>query len=246
MIKRFYLFLIVFPICLIAMKNTSAQTASGDSIAQQKPLNNVVKLFYSSLGKQSPLYNGREYLPPDPSIKGNAFFSDINTFTPGNISYDGLFFTGVPMLYDVLNDKVVVLLYNKFSKLVLLDKLVKDFDFLNHHFINIKADSISDNSVISGGYYDEIYNGKTKVLVKRVKNIQTTSSAETYFETKRYIFIKKNNIYYSTSSQGSLLDALKDKKKELQQYISANKIKFRKDPEDAMIKIVSYYDHLIN
>jgi hypothetical protein len=230
----------------MTVKNTLAQTTPNDSAAQQKPANNAVKLFYSSLGKQSPLYNGREYLPADPSIKGNAFFLDVNTFTSGNISYDGLFFTGVPMIYDIHNDQVVVLLYNKFSKLVLLGKLLKDFDFLNHHFINIKADSISDNSVVSAGYYDEIYNGKTKVLVKRVKNIQTTSSAETYFETKRDIFIKKNNIYYSTSSQGSLLDALKDKKKELQQYISANKIKFRKDPEDAMIRIVSYYDHLVN
>jgi hypothetical protein len=214
-------------------------------MAQQKPLNNAVKLFYSSLGKQSPLYNGREYLPAAPSIKGNAFFLDVNIYTPGNISYDGLFFAGVPMVYDIHNDQVVVLLYNKFSKLVLLPELVKDFDFLDHHFINIKADSIGNSPVVNAGYYDQIYNGKTKVLVKRYKNIQT-SGAESYFDSKRDIFIKKNNRYYSTSSQGSLLDALKDKKTELQQYIKANKIKFRKDPEDAMIKIVSYYDHLIN
>jgi len=244
--RRSCLFLIVFPVCIIGVKNTLAQTAPVDSIVQQKPFNNAVKLFYSSLGKQSPLYNGREYLPADPTIKGNAFFLDVNTYTPGNISYDGLFFTSAPMIYDIHTDQVVVLSYNTFSKLVLRQELVKDFDFLNHHFINIKADSISNNAVISAGYYDEIYNGKTKVLVKRYKNVQTTSSAETYFELKRDIFIKKNNTYFNTSSQGSLLDALKDKKKELQQYISTNKIKFRKDPEDAMIKIVSYYDHLIN
>jgi len=246
MIKRFYLFLMVLAGCIFAFTSISAQPATSDSSAKQKSSNNAVELFYSSLGKQSPLYNGCEYLPPNPTIKGNAFFLDTNNFKPGNISYDGLPYTGVPMLYDIHNDQVVVLLYNKFSKFVLLQKLVKDFNFLDHHFINIMPDSIANTSVVSAGYYDEIYNGKTKVLVKRIKNIQTTSSAETYFEVDREIFIKKNNNYYSTSSQGSLLDALKDKKKELQQYISANKIKLRKDPEDAMIKIVSYYDHLIN
>jgi hypothetical protein len=192
------------------------------------------------------LYNGREYLPANPTIKGNAFFLDSTKFTPGRVSYDGLSYMGVPMLYDINKDQVVVLLYNKFIKMVLLQKLTKDFDFLGHHFINIMPDSIGNNSVVSAGYYDEIYNGKTKVLIKRYKGIQTNSSAETYFEFSREIFIKKNYEYYSTSSQGALLNALKDKRKELQQYISANKIKFRKDPEGAMVKIVSYYDHLIN
>jgi hypothetical protein len=57
--------------------------------------------------------------------------------------------------------------------------------------------------------------------------------------------VRKNNTYYPISSQGSLLSVFKDKKKELQQYIRSNEIKYRKEPEDAMVKIATYYDHLI-
>ena len=69
---------------------------------------------------------------------------------------------------------------------------------------------------------------------------------ESYFDPAIDYYIRKNNTYYSVSSQGSMLTILKDKKKELQQYIRANQIKFRKDPEEAMVKIASYYDHLTN
>jgi hypothetical protein len=98
------------------------------------------------------------------------------------------------------------------------------------------------------GFYDELYNGKSQVLVKRSKDIQTITSgtAENYFDLTTKYFFKKNHIYYSISSQGSLINILKDRKKELQQYIRANQIKFRSDPEEAMVKIASYYDHLTN
>jgi len=58
-------------------------------------------------------------------------------------------------------------------------------------------------------------------------------------------YLYKNGTYYSVSSEGSFLNVLKDKKKDLQQYIKANKLKFKKyQREDAMAKVAAYYDHL--
>ena len=109
---------------------------------------------------------------------------------------------------------------------------------------NINADTVNvNNSGITSGYYDVIYNGKSGVLVKIYKEIQS-AGVETYFNPKRDFFIRKNNAYYSVSGQGDLIAALKDRKKELQQYIKTNKIKFHRDPEEAMVKIASYYDQL--
>jgi len=39
---------------------------------------------------------------------------------------------------------------------------------------------------------------------------------------------------------------LKSKKKEVQQYLKANDIKFKREPERAMIMAVKYYDQLTN
>jgi hypothetical protein len=242
--------LLVCLICVIACKTSFAQTAPGDSSSQQHAFNNAVILYNTSIGEQSPLYNGPEYFFYDPTIKGNAYFMEVNAFTTGSVYYDGIYYAGVPMLYDLYSDEVAVLLYNHFSKFSLIKYRVKNFDFLDHHFVNINADTLNNGSNIKSGYYDELYNGKTEVLVKRSKSIQTntggTSASEKYYSPSRDFYIRKNKVYYSVSSQGSLIDVFKDKKKELQQYIKANQIRFRTDPEQAMVKIATYYDHLTN
>jgi hypothetical protein len=234
-------------LCLIFCKNSFAQTALTDSSSQQNALNNTLALYYGSVGKQSPLYNGMEYSFYDPTLKGTAYFLDTKAFTPGTIYYDRVLFSGVPMLYDEYSDQVVVLLYNHFTKFSLIKQKVTSFDFLDHHFVNIGADSLANNTIIKPGFYDELYKGKVQVLAKRSKNIQTSTGGqgqESYFNLVQEYYIRKNNVYYSISSQGSLLDVLKDKKKDLQQYIRTNQIKFRREPEEAMVKIASYYDHL--
>jgi len=243
-----YLILCIIPV-LIIPKNTFAQISIADSSSQQNGFKNAISVFNKSLGEESPIYNGPEYSFYPPIYKGNAYFMDINSFTSGSIYYDGILFKNVPMLYDLYSDKVVVLLYNHFSKFSLLNDRLKSFDFSGHHFINILADSLEENSNIKPGIYDQLYNGKLQVLVKRTKNIQNspgTTGVESYFNPVTDYFLKKNNVYYRIGGEGSFINVLKDKKKELQQYIKANKIKFRKTPEESMVKLASYYGHLTN
>ena len=248
--KSIYLILMVCCISVLTTKNLFAQQAQTDSSSQQNALNNAITFFHASIGEQSRLYNGPEYYFYDPVIKGNAYFLDVNSFSQGSVYYDGAYYTNVPMLYDLYSDQVAVLLYNHFSKFSLLKERVKSFDLLDHHFVNINADTLINNTLIKSGFYDQLYNGKVEILAKRTKSIQTnsggTAGTESYFSPSKDFFLRKNNIYHSFSSQGSLLDLLKDRKKELQQYIKANQIKYRANPEEAMVKIASYYDHLTN
>ncbi len=206
-------------ICTISIGFSYAQPFLSDSSLNQAGAKNALTLYYTTIGERLPLYNGPEYYFYDPVIKGNAYFSDINNFTIGKVNYDGTSYGGVPMLYDLVSDKVVVLLYNHFSKYSLLKEKVTDFDLLNHHFVNIDADTIKNNTVIKSGYYDEIYKGKLEVLIKRTKSIQTTTSGplglENYFSYTRDFYLWKKNAYYSFGGQGALLDILKDKKREL-------------------------------
>jgi hypothetical protein len=236
-------------LCLGICARVAGQVAPADNGSQQNALNNTVSLFYASIGKQSPLYNGTEYYFYDPIIKGNAYYSDVNAFTPGSVFYDNVHFTGVPMLYDIYGDQVVILLYNHFTKCTLIKDKVSSFDFLDHHFIRIDTVTFLNNPVIKPGYYDELYVGHLQVLARHSKSIQVSSAGQTsesYFNYSKDYYIRKNNIYYSFSSQGALIDILKDKKKEIQKYLKENQIKYRRNPEEAVVKIASYYDHLTN
>jgi len=155
------------------------------------------------------------------------------------------------MMYDVYKDEVVVLLYNKFSMFALLSNRVHDFTFSNHHFIRLDADQISNNQLdLTAGFYEQLYAGKTEILARRIKAIQTTTnvsaSPETYFYERNDYYLKKGNTYHKISSKGSILKILKDKKSELQKYLKQNDINYGDNPENAMARIASYYDRLTN
>ncbi|MEZ2339067.1 hypothetical protein AB6735_25705 [Mucilaginibacter sp. RCC_168] len=247
MIKKHFLSLVIVIFILLA-EQVRAQTATADNTGEdQISITRLADAYNSAIGQQSRLYNGPEYELYNPAIKGTAYFQDINKFTPGTVTYDGLFFKDVPMMYDLNKDVVVVLLYNKFSMYTLLNERVERFDLLNHHFVNTLSDSLHTNNGIDPGFYDELYHGHVVVLAKYSKSIQTNSGSnaiETYFSQRKSFYLKKGNNYYSISGQGALLDILKDKKKELQQYIKTKKIKYRKAPEEAMVAIAGRYDEL--
>lgn len=237
-----------FIACIFLSDRARGQMVTDDSLMQKNAIGHVVDVYNSSIGQMSRLYNGPEYQPYNPLIKGNAFFLDIDAFRQGTVTYDGIFYSNVPMMYDINKDDVVVLLYNGFSKYSLLKSRVQRFDLLEHRFVYLAADSTNTAASINTGFYDELYGGNVQALVKWSKSIQSTSTQttlETFFTAaSRDFFLKKNNNYYRIGGQSALLKVLKDKKKELQQYIRANKIKFKDDPEKAMRMIAAEYDQL--
>jgi len=246
--KYIYLFSAVMNMCVC--QASLAQMSAADSSSRQSALNNAITLYNTSLGYQAPIFTGPEYYSYPPYIKGNACFLDVNAFTPGSVYYDGTLYSHIFMLYDLYTDQVAIMLPNHVSKFNLLKERVKSFDFLKNHFINIDADTLNNNTILKSGYYDQLYKGKLEVLAKYAKSIQTSTSSisglENYFSSSKDYYLGKDNSYQTINSQGALLDILKDKKKELKQYIKANKIRYRDNPEEAMVKIATYYDHLTN
>ena len=232
----------------ISINKLFAQAAP-DSISVQTDVNQITANFYKAVGQESRLYNGHEYLPYDPHLKGNALFPyDAQSWLIGEVNYDGIVYKGVPMMYDINKDVVVVLLYNKFSMFSLLSERVADFSLGGHHFVRLTADQLANNKVdMTVGFYDQLYGGTTEVLASRKKTLQNSSNAvaapETRFISTDDYYIKKSGTYYKVSGQGSILKVLKDKKSAIQQYFKQNHIRFKDNPEDAMAKMAYFYDH---
>jgi len=197
-------------------------------------------IYNPFIEKQSRIYNGVEHLGYSYKIKGHAYFLQRELST-GTIVYDGLEFANVPMLYDLLKGQVVVQHFDGFSKIGLISSKVQSFSLLNHHFVRL--DSIP-GTPITGGFYDELYTGNTKVLVKRGKFIEETikEELEQEFIEINPVFIHKKDSYYAIRSYKTLLTVLKDKAPQVKQYLRKNKIKFRKDPENTILKAAEFYD----
>jgi hypothetical protein len=194
--------------------------------------------------KQSRLYNGIEHSGYSFRIKGHAYFIEKELQT-GTVVYDELEFANVRMIYDLLKDQVIVQHYNGFSRVGLVSEKVKEFSLYNHHFIRLIADSLSHSPLLTG-FYDEVYNGRLNVLVKRGKFIEERikDELEREFMPLDLFFIQKEGIYYQVKNYKGLLAVLKDRSKDVKQYLRKNRIKYRKGAENAIVKAVVYYDLL--
>jgi hypothetical protein len=111
---------------------------------------------------------------------------------------------------------------------------------------------VSNNpaSNLAPGFYDLLYPGKSQVMVKRSKTIDShiagERTVEIFYVDKNDVYIKNGNAYYLIDGRGSFLDTFKDKKKEIKQYIKLNKIDFNADIESAVVKLANYYDTISN
>jgi hypothetical protein len=222
--------------------NTYAQQRKGDSTFYQTPVNNAITYFKQAMGIQSGLYNGQEYVFYNQQKKDNVFFHDQEFWAVSTINYDGALFTDVPVMYDLFKDAVVIQLYDKTANYSLINEKIENFTLLNHHFIYKKSDSLSTNGLVSG-LYDQLYNGKSEVLIKRKKELQITTTQQKLYLENNKLFVKKG-LYHEVSSRAGLLSILKDKKKEIRKYINDNNIEFRNNLELALVTVVAYYDTL--
>ncbi|MFI5136309.1 MAG: hypothetical protein ACHQIM_00690 [Sphingobacteriales bacterium] len=240
-----------FTICCfilsIAFKSVLGQSNS-DSINYQQSVFNIVKQFDQGIGEESRLYNGFVQNQYDPGIEGNAYLDDNDGWSTGSVDYDGETFEGVPMLYDLYTDQVIVLLGSNGLPYRLVKDKVNNFDLRRRHFVRVP----DNEEGVQGGFYEELYGGKSQVVNKLEKKLTTTKGAagiSRYFSPvdnyQRY-YIKKGSKYYSVSGLGSVLEVFSDKKKEIKQFIKDSKLRFNELRELSLVEIAGYYDRLTN
>ena len=57
-------------------------------------------------------------------------------------------------------------------------------------------------------------------------------------------YIKKDGRYYSFQKKKNIFEILADHKKEIQQFAKNNKLSFKNDADNMLVKIAAYYDQL--
>ncbi len=227
-----------------------ALTLSSSCFAQLAAKTDVANpelFFNANINHQSRLANGIAFEEYYYNVIGSANFQELTAFSIGSIIYDGIRFDSIPLMYNLHQDKLLLPL-TEFTKYSLISQKVSDFYINNHHFKYIHVVDTTTTNVRSG-FFDILYSGKQKMLAKRTKSmyqkIENQRDMFFRFSSKTVYYLERDNKYYPVSSQASLLNYFKDKKKELKSYIKTNKIKFRKDPEQAMSLLVRQYETLV-
>lgn len=234
----------LFVILAILQINAAAQVLLPDTTSSPA-IKNAIQFYSTTLHEQLHLYNGTAYHEYVMSFEeGDPYFLQ-STWSTGTVNYDGNNYNDVSIMYNLVTDEVIILAYNKVVKIQLLKDRVAGFSLSGHSFIHLTRDSLFSTNM-TPGFYDMLANGKITLLSRRTKNIQMYAKQKLEYKVfkKDHFYLKKNNSYFPVRSKKSLLEQLSDKKKEIQQYIKQNKLRFRKDPEGSMVKIAAYYNQL--
>ncbi len=230
--------------CFFLAGPASAQMSGADSNFYQSALSRAINLYYESAADQSGLYNGALYPGyPFPFKEGDPFFNS-NQFDTGSVVYDGLLYNRVQLRYDNLKD--VVIINDNGYWIQLNDKKVNEFTIPGHHFISLGKKEVNIEG-IDRWFYELLYPGDHILVLKKImktieEDLSNGHDIERIIHTSNYYYIKKDSVLYPIEKKKDLNVVFPDKKKEIQQLFKKNKIKFRRDKENALLKVAAYFE----
>lgn len=224
-------------IAILIYFNISAngQIHTIDSTVTSPEFENAVAFYKKEVGNASPLYSGRQYLGYDYRINGHQYFA-IDEPIQGSLLYNGVFYDDVLMRYELVQDDLMVTYPGNEFKIIIKKADIDWFHIDGHLFKKFETGQLS-------GFYDIIYNSKQQVLVKRTKILEEEIRDQTLnrqFVQKNQYYIKNGEEVYPVSSKRSLLNYFENDKREIRKMLKKGKVKYRKDPENTILRTMEY------
>ena len=230
--------------CFFLLNKLNAQIKLySDTTNESLKLKTAKNFYKQELGENEFIYTGTEYFGYESNITGTAFLGS-EEMKPSDIYYDGNLYENILMLYDLVRQEIVINRFNKIYKIKLLNEKLKWFTFNGRHFENIE-DNKDDAS--SQSIYEVLNNGIAMALIKHSKRIVQGLKPEDpprFSEDDTY-FIRSNNRSYPIKSINNVLNALKDKKDVVRDFIKTNNFDFKKNIEKELEITATYYSTLV-
>ena len=213
--------------------------AQGD-IGRRQLLDNSAIEYLRIAGNQSTLYYGKGQ-DGHPRATNHPYLITTQ-YAKARLSYLGVIYPEALLRLDLSRDELIVQSPD-FRSIVLFPENVDFAELHDQNIIYFRRDTLPDCP--STGYYILLYSGNCKVLEKQTAAYMLNQSSGQFFyslSTKFYLY--KDGVYYNIKNKQGLIKALNPYKKEVKHFISTNHLKFRKNPEEFLIRTVSEYEKL--
>ena len=226
---------ILFLLCwgrLFAQDTGKAQSIDDAATDYFQHVSHYSVLYYGDLQKGYPSTINHPYLQEE-------------AFAGARLSYIRTVYPDVLLRLDICRDELIVQSPTNRS-IVLFPENVDFAELHGYRIIYFQSDALPSSP--SSGYYFQLYSGRCKVMEKRNAVLQEKpllNEIERHFLFSTHYYLFKDDAYYSIKNKRGLLKALSPYKKELKQYISSNRLNYRKNPELLLKKTVEAYEKLI-
>ncbi|PKK35613.1 hypothetical protein BWI96_16060 [Siphonobacter sp. SORGH_AS_0500] len=216
---------------------TLASAQKTDSLAVLTPQESAIQHYHKATFLNARYFNGREYTIQEFRPIGHQFFESLDWDTT-SIVYNGYSYDGVHAVYDIHRDIYVIQNHDGLNRIMLSPEDLSGFTIHGHRFTRLSKG-------INPGYYEVIYDGKTKVYCKRFKTRTEDLSDRTvqiiYNIDDRY-YILKDQKYHQVKSKKSVLQLLGDKKREVRRFMRGKL--YKENREKSIGEMAAYYDQI--
>lgn len=214
-----------------------------DSVWRIVALRNTIAFQMESLGGDLRIFNGAVFSNVYRAGSGHPFFLS-DTLCKGEVLYDGGFFTNVPLMYDLLQDELVTQNYMEGVNINLVKNKVAYFVIQGCLFVYLPKDSAQLVSP-DAGFYQVLVQGKVTALAKRMKLLDQKSTLDgmqsTFIPFNEYYLINGGK-YFRINSDNDLAKALGLKRSVIAEWLGNYAIRYRKEPEKAIIKTLEIFN----
>ena len=239
---RYFFFLLVSALTALRME---AQSSLKDNPISDSAYQVALRQYHTYIAPEVGLYRGTQYIDYDYTVqKGQPFFGP-DSIRYGSVSYGGVSFDQVHMLYDLVRDQLVVLDPYNIYKISLFMDQVDSFTLDGQPFTRIR-DTLAPY-FLRASYSEPIYRGRL-VLVKRERKflqenlMLTPDNIRFFIDGSISYYIKKDGIYHAVNTKKELFDLLKDRRSEMKRLIRRSKLNWHRDKEQLLQSVAAWYD----
>jgi len=183
-----------------------------------------------TLGNNSLLFNGTEYIKQFDQTKGTPFFPTENT--SGSVLYFGNWYQNLDLLYDIQDDVVITRDVQGLLKMRLTREKLDEFMVDGHHFVKLKL------TTGAGEYYEQFYKGQRSLLMQWRKVTDSDDPQNQKYILRKTLFVLDKGEIIPLGSTSDLFSIDPKHQKELKKFFREQKLSFKKDPIKASKAII--------
>jgi len=184
-----------------------------------------------TLGNNSLLFNGTEYIKQFDQTKGTPFFPTEKT--NGAILYFGNWYQNLDLLYDIQDDVVITRDVQGLLKMRLTREKLDEFMVDGHHFVKLK---LTTGAV---EYYEQFYKGQRSLLMQWLKITDSDDPQNQKYILRKTLFVLDKGEIIPLGSTSDLFSIDPKHQKELKKFFREQKLSFKKDPIKASKAIIN-------
>lgn len=188
-----------------------------------------------------PLYYGRQYAGYPFATIGNPFYGS-EEWQKGDIVYRDVAYSGILLKYDLVKDEVLARHPNGFTPVVLYSPRIGAFTLGDKRFVYLLE---SQTAPYKAGLYEVLLTGPISLYAKRTMLLNesiVSNVLEREFVRDYSFFVQKEGRFLPIRNEKAILKLVGDKRKESKAVLKAAGIKYRKAPEEALRRIVNFYN----